>query len=76
MTGWRRFVDSVPPTFDLLPVDEFATLTPRQRERYDEARYDFHSEMVTVATSAIGEVTKQGRLLTLLNRREIEPAEG
>ena len=71
LTGWRRFVDARPATFDLLPDEQWQLLTDEARGRYDEARINYHSEMVVVATSTVREVARQGRLLTLLNRREI-----
>jgi len=76
LTGWRRFVDSAPAMFELLPDDQWHGLSGTAREAYDEARISYHSEMVVVATSTIREVTRQGRLLTLLNRREISARRG
>src|SRR6516162_8365911 len=46
------------------------------RQAYDEARLSYHSEMIIVATTAVREVARQGRLLTLLNRREISARRG
>ncbi|WP_258021276.1 TniB family NTP-binding protein [Streptomyces anatolicus] len=40
------------------------------RTDYDEARIDYHSELQVVRTATVKEVAYQGRLLTLLNRRE------
>ena len=51
-------------------------LSGEQRSRYDEARISYHSELVVVATSTVREVARQGRLLTLLNRREISARRG
>ena len=62
--------------FDLLNQDEWATLAPGDREAYDDARISYHSELVVVATSTLREVARQGRLLTLLNRREISARRG
>jgi Bacterial TniB protein len=76
LSGWRRFVDTAPATFDLLDQDKWATLAPGDREAYDDARISYHSELVVVATSTLREVTRQGRLLTLLNRREISARRG
>jgi TniB protein len=76
LSGWRKFVDTAPATFDLLPDAAWTSLSPVGRETYDEARITYHSELVVVATSTLREVTKQGRLLTLLNRREISARRG
>lgn len=76
LTGWRRFVEAPPATFDLLSEDVWQNLPLQQHESYDEARINYHSEMVVVATSTVRDVAKQGRLLTLLNRREISARRG
>jgi hypothetical protein len=70
LTGWRRFVDAPPATFTLLPHTQWEQLSDGERVSYDEARINYHSEMIVVATSTVRDVTRQGRLLTLLNRRE------
>lgn len=76
LTGWRRFVDTSPPQLALLPETQWTQLSVADRHTYDEQRIDYHSEMIVVATSAVREVTHQGRLLTLLNRREISARRG
>ncbi len=76
LAGWRRFVDSAPASFDLLAGEQWQALSGEQRGRYDEARINYHSELVVVATSAVREVARQGRLLTMLNRREISARRG
>ena len=76
LSGWRKFVDTAPARFDLLPDAAWTGMSPDSREAYDEARITYHSELVVVATSTLREVTKQGRLLTLLNRREISARRG
>ncbi len=76
LTGWRRFVDSAAASFDLLAGEQWQALPGEQRGRYDEARINYHSELVVVATSTVREVARQGRLLTLLNRREISARRG
>ncbi len=76
LAGWRRFVDSPPASFDLLPEQACGGLTPDNREAYDEARISYHSELVVVATSTLRQVARQGPLLTLLNRREISARRG
>ena len=76
LAGWRRFVDAPPASFDLLPEKQWAALSAAGRQAYDEARLSYHSEMIIVATTAVREVARQGRLLTLLNRREISARRG
>ena len=76
LSGWRKFVDTAPAKFELLPDAAWSGLSPASRETYDEARITYHSELVVVATSTLRDVTKQGRLLTLLNRREISARRG
>jgi hypothetical protein len=76
LSGWRRFVDSPPASFTPLPQQQWQQLTDEARGRYDEARINYHSEMVVVATSTVREVARQGRLLTFLNRREISARRG
>jgi len=76
LQGWRRFVDAEPTSFELLPEAQWAALNPAERIAYDEARIDYHSEMVIVATSTVRQVTQQGRLLTMLNRRESSARRG
>ncbi len=76
LTGWRRFVDAAPASFELLPDEQWQALSDTERDGYDEARVNYHSEMVVVATSTVREVAHQGRLLTLLNRREISARRG
>jgi len=76
LTGWRCFVDSAPASFDLLAGGQWQALSGEQRSGYDEARINYHSELVVVATSTVREVARQGRLLTMLNRREISARRG
>jgi hypothetical protein len=76
LTGWRRFVDAPPATLDLLPEPAWQALPDADRAAYDETRINYHSELVVVATSTVREVAHQGRLLTLLNRREISARRG
>ena len=76
LTGWRQFADAAPAAFELLPDAARAGLTASSRAAYDEARISYQSERVVVATSTLREVTRQGRLLTLLNRREISARRG
>ncbi len=76
LQGWRRFVDAEPAQFELLPEARVVALSSAERMAYDEARIDYHSEMVIVATSTVRQVTQQGRLLTMLNRRESSARRG
>lgn len=76
LTGWRRFVDAAPAGLKLLPDPAWQALPEPDRATYDEARINYHSELVVVATSTVREVARQGRLLTLLNRREISARRG
>ena len=76
LSGWRQFVDAAPATFGLLPDAARAGRAAGSRAAYDEERMSYHSELVVVATSTVREVVRQGRLLTLLNRREISARRG
>ncbi|CAM4337849.1 ATP-binding protein [Nocardia ninae] len=77
LEGWRRFVQTEPsPQFELLPEREWKTLDEQKRIEYDEARIAHHAELVVVTTSTITEITNEGRLLTLLNQREIGARRG
>ncbi len=70
LEGWRRFVEADPSGLALLPHDEWQALSDAARAGYDEARIAHHAELVVVTTSAIQEITNEGRLLTLMNQRE------
>lgn len=70
LEGWRRFIESDPATFELLPRDEWAALSDAGRTAYNEARIAHHAELSVVTTSAIQEISNEGRLLTLMNQRE------
>ncbi|MFE2185906.1 ATP-binding protein [Streptomyces sp. NPDC059455] len=76
LEGWRRFVDEDPIVFDLVPEDEWKDLDPRARDEYDEGRVNYHSELIIVETPTVRDVLHQGRLLTLVNRREISARRG
>jgi Bacterial TniB protein len=76
LAGWRRFVDADPASFELLDEPAWAALPDADRVLYDEARCRYHSELVVVSTSAVRQVCHQGRLLTLLNQREISARRG
>ena len=60
-----------PPASTCCRKGQWAALSAAGKQAYDEARLSYHSEMIIVATTAVREVARQGRLLTLLNRREI-----
>lgn len=70
LTGWRRFVEKDAATFALASPASWEAMSDDARASYDEARIDYHSELQVVRTSTVKEVCHQGRLLTLLNRRE------
>jgi hypothetical protein len=76
LEGWRRFVFDDPLTLTLLTDGDWRALDERARDAYDEARVDYHSELIIVETPTIREVLHQGRLLTLVNRREISARRG
>ncbi|NNH75833.1 AAA family ATPase [Nocardia uniformis] len=77
LEGWRRFAQAeTSPQFELLPNREWKSLKDLRRVEYDEARIAHHAELVVVTTSAITEITNEGRLLTLLNQREIGARRG
>ncbi|MFI9780433.1 hypothetical protein ACIHCV_38110 [Streptomyces sp. NPDC051956] len=76
LEGWRRLVNADPLTFDLLSEDGWQVLESSARHEYDEARVNYHSELIVVETATIREVARQGRLLTLVNRREISARRG
>jgi len=70
LEGWRRFVEADPSALALLPDGEWRALDDPGRAAYDEVRIAHHAELVVVTTSAIQEITGEGRLLTLMNQRE------
>jgi hypothetical protein len=76
LEGWRHFIDADPPEFTLLADDAWQSLNPDERMHYNEARIAHHSELVVVTTSTMQHITNEGRLLTLLNQREIGARRG
>ena len=52
-------MDTDPVSFTLLPGEQFAALTGQARAAYDEARLDYHSELVVVTTSAVRQVIRR-----------------
>ncbi|WP_232788752.1 TniB family NTP-binding protein [Streptomyces odonnellii] len=73
---WHCFVNEDPPEFELLAGTDWLSLSGPERDEYDEARVDYHSELIIVETPTIREILHQGRLLTLVNRREISARRG
>jgi hypothetical protein len=71
LAGWRSFVNTGPNDLELLPDERLTALSEQQRAVYDEQRVAYHSELIVVHTSTVKDVIHQGRLLTLLNQREI-----
>lgn len=76
--GWARFVAHQPQPPQLLGEAEWEAL---QRDRggldaYNEARIDYHSDLLVVTTPTIQEVIATGRRLVLLNRRQISARRG
>ncbi|WP_426989215.1 TniB family NTP-binding protein [Pseudarthrobacter sp. Y6] len=76
LQGWRSFVNSVPPTMDPPDTAALAAMSATEREHYDEQRISYHSELVIVETSTLRSITNQGRLLMMLNQREISARRG
>lgn len=76
LEGWRRFVDAPPMSFELLDREKWEGLDDDTRFDYDEARISYHSELVIVTTSSVREAVNRGRMLTMLNRREISARRG
>ena len=61
LEGWRSFITADPSELALLPGDQWEALDERDRRDYDEARIAHHAELVVVSTSAITEITSEGR---------------
>ncbi len=76
LEGWRRPAGQDPVVFGLLPLQERPGPGPRARDEHDEGRVSYHSELITAETPAIRQVLHQGRLLTLMSRREISARRG
>ncbi|WP_433272281.1 TniB family NTP-binding protein [Pseudonocardia xinjiangensis] len=72
--GWVRWVgrDTVP--IELHP--NWVDLDPASRADYDDARLDYHSSMIVVATPTIRDVITTVRRLLVLNRRQISARRG
>lgn len=70
LAGWRRFVEKDTATYQLASAEHRKAMSDSARDADDELRIDYHSELQVVRTSTVEKVCHQGRLLTLLNRRE------
>ncbi|MGO4459901.1 AAA family ATPase [Streptomyces sp. M-16] len=72
--GWRAFVDEIiePPP----PLARGTVLDEDELESYREARIDYHTRSVVVATPTIRSVVTTGRKRILLNRHQISARRG
>ena len=68
--GWNAFVSgaSLPEPPRLLAAADLERLEPDERELYDWARQDYHSELTLVATPDILKITRAGQRLVTSNR--------
>jgi hypothetical protein len=68
--GWKAFVSgaSLPEPPRLLAAADLERLDPDERELYDCARQDYHSELTLVATPDILKITRAGQRLIVSNR--------
>jgi hypothetical protein len=67
--GWAAFVSrSYPDPPRLLSAGDLRQLDPLEREIYDEARQDYHSELLLVATPDIRQIITTGSKLIVNNR--------
>ncbi|KXP01297.1 ATP-binding protein [Tsukamurella pseudospumae] len=71
LDGWRQFVQEKPATLTLSPRADIDGMDIADREAYDERRIAYHSELVVVETAQMRAIINRGRMLTLLNQREI-----
>lgn len=76
LQGWRSFVTSAAPTVDSPDTVALNAMSAAERELYDEQRISYHSELVIVETTTVRSITNQGRLLMMLNQREISARRG
>lgn len=76
LQGWRSFVASTAPTIELADTAALAAMSVARREIYDEQRISYHSEFVLAETSTVRKITNQGKLLVMLNQREISARRG
>jgi Bacterial TniB protein len=68
--GWNAFVSgsSLPEPPRLLAAADLERLEPDERELYECARQDYHSELTLVATPDILKITRAGQRLVTSNR--------
>jgi TniB protein len=67
--GWAAFVSrSQPDPPRLLTDGDLNRIDPLERKIYDEARMDYHSELLLVATPDIRQITTTGSKLIVNNR--------
>jgi Cdc6-like AAA superfamily ATPase len=67
--GWRAFVSQARPVAPaLLDENDWKRLDDVERDIYDDARRDYHSELLLVATPQIRQITSVGMKLIVNNR--------
>ncbi|MFI5930519.1 TniB family NTP-binding protein [Actinoplanes sp. NPDC051494] len=67
--GWASFVAQINPEPPrLLPAEDWTRLTLFERELYNEARQDYHSALLLVATPDIKRIIHTGTKLIVNNR--------
>lgn len=72
--GWTQWVD-----YDRRGPElrgDWPDLEPTERASYDDARLDYHSDLIVVNTPTIQEIIKTVRRLLILNRRQISARRG
>jgi AAA domain len=74
--GWRQFVDDGPAEPKLLGAAELGLLDVAGRLAYHQARLDYHSRLIVVATPVVRQVYATGRRLVLLNRHQVSARRG
>lgn len=74
--GWGRFVQHVPVSAPMLDRPALLALSDIERELYDEARAEHHTQLFVAKTPTVMEVIRTGRELTLLNRRQVSARRG
>jgi DNA transposition AAA+ family ATPase len=72
--GWRAFVDEHPEPPPPLPAG--TVLDTEELESYKEARIDYQTRSVVVATPTIRKVVTTGRKRILLNRHQVSARRG